>query len=246
MTDWKALSHAYGEASEIPVLIAQLSLDSTDSKNPLWEELWSRLCHQGTVYSASYAALPLLLEYVQTLSPETRTMPLVLIGAIIASEDLHGIERRPLDIIDRISVAARRLTDDCLRARGHDITEFAYLLQAATIFDGDLFWGQRLDCLVAGEFDGHCPSCSHKLHLVVGKYGFFVTAEEWVGSTSCDPERAPIAPVQAATLSRRAAWLHESAVQHEQSEYALWIRHLFGMTTCPSCAHSFEVARAID
>lgn len=244
--DWKALSHAYGEASEIPVLIAQLSPGTTDPKNPLWEKLWSRLCHQGTVYSASYAALPLLLEYVQTLPPEKRTMPLALIGAIIASEDLHGIERRPLDFIDRVSSDARRLTFECLRAGGHDTTEFAYLLQAATIFDGDLFWGQRIDCLVAGEFDGHCPSCSHELHLMVGKYGFFVTAEEWVGPTSGDPERLPIAPTQAAALSGRATWLHDIAVQHEQSEFALWIRHLFGTTTCPSCAHSFDVAPAID
>jgi hypothetical protein len=246
MTDWKALSHAYGTASEIPALIAQLSLETADPKYPLWEELWSRLCHQGTVYSASYAALPLLLEYAQALPPEKRTMPLVLMSAIVASDDLHGVERRPLNIIDAISPSARHLTEECLGAGDHDTIAFAYLVQAATIFDGDLFWGQRLDCLIAGEFDGRCPSCSHELHLVVGKYGFFVTAEEWVGPTSRDPERAPIAPAKVESLSGRAAWLHETAVQHGHSEFALWICHLFGTTTCPTCGQAFEVAHAVD
>lgn len=246
MTDWRALSHAYGEASDVPALITQLSADCADPSHPLWEELWSRLCHQGTVYSASYAVLPLLLERTNSLAPEKRIMPLVLMGAIVASEDLHGVERKPLEIVDRISSDARRLTDECLKASGHDISQFAYLLQAATIFDGDLFWGQRLDNLVAGEFDGRCPSCSHELHLVVGKYGFFVTAEEWAGPTGRDPERMPIAPVEAVALSGRAAWLHEIAIQHDQSEFALWIRHLFGITTCPTCGQALEVARAVD
>ena len=245
-TDWKSLSHAYGEASDIPALIARLSADCADPTHPLWEKLWSRLCHQGTVYSASYAALPLLLERAQSLAPEKRIDPLVLMGAIVASGDLYGIERKPLDIVNRISPEARRLTDECLQAGAYDITEFTYLLQAATIFDGDLFWGQRLDCLIAGEFDGCCPSCSHELHLVVGKYGFFVTAEEWVGPTTHNPERVPIAPVEAAALSGRAAWLHETAVQHNHSEFALWIRHLFGTTTCPTCGQALEVARAVD
>lgn len=243
-TDWKSLSHAYGEASDIPVLINQLSADCADPSHPLWEKLWSRLCHQGTVYSASYAALPLLLERTESIAPEERIMPLVLMGAIVASEDLHGIDRKPLDIVNRTSADARHLTDECLKAGGHDITEIAYLLQAATIFDGDMFWGQRLDCLIAGEFTGRCPSCSHELHLVVGKYGFFVTLE--VGGTDYPQSvRVPIAPVEA-ELSGRAAWLHETAVQHNHSEFALWIRHLFGTTTCPTCGQALEVARAVD
>jgi hypothetical protein len=244
--DWKALSHAYGEASAIPALIAQLSANTADWSDPLWEDLCGSLCHQGSVYSASYAALPLLLERTESLPAEKRVMALVLMSGIVASNDLRGIERRPLDVIDAISPVARRLTDECLKAGKHDSATFVHLLQAACAFDGDVLWGRHLEYLIDGDYPGHCPSCSHELHLAVGKYGFFVTADEWVGPASRDPERVPIAPVEAAALSGRAAWLHETAVQHDHSEFALWIRHLFGTTTGPICGQALEVARAVD
>ena len=37
------LSHAYGEASDVPALIAQLSSDTADAGHSLWEELCGRL-----------------------------------------------------------------------------------------------------------------------------------------------------------------------------------------------------------
>ena len=30
-----------------------------------WFELWSRLCHQGTIYTASYAAVPVITEAIK-------------------------------------------------------------------------------------------------------------------------------------------------------------------------------------
>jgi hypothetical protein len=59
MTDWRTLNHAYGNAADIAGLLQQLS---PEPKASVWEELWSRLCHQGTVYSASFAALPALAD----------------------------------------------------------------------------------------------------------------------------------------------------------------------------------------
>src|SRR4030095_9930537 len=110
--DWKALSHAYGEASAIPALIAQLSANTADWSDSLWEDLCGSLCHQGSVYSVSYAALSLLLERTESLPAEKRVMALVLMSGIVASNDLRSIERRPLDVIDAISPVARRLTDE--------------------------------------------------------------------------------------------------------------------------------------
>src|ERR1700722_4715931 len=54
------LQHAYGPADDIPPLLHRLRLDPTP-KNPNdepWFSLWSALCHQGDVYSGSYAAVP--------------------------------------------------------------------------------------------------------------------------------------------------------------------------------------------
>ena len=59
MPDWKQLRHAYGSAEDLPYLLRQMF---PDPSAPVWNELWSCLCHQDTVYSASFAALPVLLE----------------------------------------------------------------------------------------------------------------------------------------------------------------------------------------
>lgn len=62
---WADLSHAYGSAADIPVLLRQLAgstgpKDGYDSEP--WFTLWSSLCHQDDVYDASYAALPHIVE----------------------------------------------------------------------------------------------------------------------------------------------------------------------------------------
>lgn len=63
--DWQVLTHAYGPATDIPNLLRQLALDSTPRsgyQDEPWFSLWSALCHQEDVYSASFAALPHVVE----------------------------------------------------------------------------------------------------------------------------------------------------------------------------------------
>ena len=49
--------------------------------------MWSRLCHQGTVYTASYAALPLLADIAERHGPAGYVAALDLASAIVASTD---------------------------------------------------------------------------------------------------------------------------------------------------------------
>jgi hypothetical protein len=60
---WAELQHAYGAASNIPALIQQLAAlpDSADNKEP-WFTLWSSLAHQGDIYSATFAAVPHVIQ----------------------------------------------------------------------------------------------------------------------------------------------------------------------------------------
>lgn len=242
MTDWKALSHAYGEASNIPALIEKLSRDSNDIA---WGELWNYLCHQGTVYSASYAALIPLLKFVQTLAPSERLVPLMLMGAIVASDDIVGMDERPVDIIEQIAPALQQLAEESLRLSENDTATFICLLEAAAAFNGDLFWGKYLNHLVDGEFPGRCPVCQHDLYIVIGADGFFVTAQDWVKPRDTKSRRAPIAPAERASLSGRSNWLHDTALQYHQPDVASWIRHIFGTTECPACDMGCDVAQAI-
>lgn len=60
-TEWHWLAHAYGRATDIPGLLKQLASatgPATSAASEPWHTLWSALCHQDDVYTASYAAVP--------------------------------------------------------------------------------------------------------------------------------------------------------------------------------------------
>ena len=61
---WATLSRAYGSAADIPPLLRAVAADlahSSPTEGP-WFNLWSALHHQGDIYSASFAAVPHLVE----------------------------------------------------------------------------------------------------------------------------------------------------------------------------------------
>lgn len=60
---WAELQHAYGSASDTPDLLRKLqSLPDAEGDSEPWFSLWSSLAHQGDVYSASFAAVPHIVE----------------------------------------------------------------------------------------------------------------------------------------------------------------------------------------
>ena len=66
---WSRLSHAYGDATDVPDMLRQLAVlaeqnAGEDSKESvvLWARLWSCLCHQETAFDASYAAVPHIVD----------------------------------------------------------------------------------------------------------------------------------------------------------------------------------------
>ena len=62
---WAELRHAYGDAADIPGLLRQLDdLPPGGDKSEPWFSLWSALAHQDDVYSASFAAVPYVVNAV--------------------------------------------------------------------------------------------------------------------------------------------------------------------------------------
>ncbi len=118
--DWSALRQAYGSAEGIPDLLDRASMDTRAGHVPesAWFEVWSSLCHQGTVYTASYAATPRLVEIARTRSGRSQIDPLLLIGCIELGR-LEGGPAIPLDLQSAYSQAldeARALLAAALEA----------------------------------------------------------------------------------------------------------------------------------
>ncbi|MGH3734458.1 MAG: hypothetical protein ACRDT6_02375 [Micromonosporaceae bacterium] len=60
--NWPQLGHAYGKADDLPGLLRAVAGHDEGSAEKALDDLWSRVCHQGTVYSASAAVVPFLTE----------------------------------------------------------------------------------------------------------------------------------------------------------------------------------------
>lgn len=240
MTDWASLRDAYGEASPVPDLLQRLSTDDTD---PVWHELWSRICHQGTVYSASFAALPRLLEWSQGIAPAQRTMVLMLAAAIVRSRDVSsGLESRAA-AVESTCGAFHDLAVEAMNQPGLAEGDFIHVVQAVLSFRGEQLWGTVLDQLNSGEFAGVCIQCQADLNLVIGRYGFFTSVDEWVNRPNC--KRTPIESAALSRLAGVSKWLHDQAIRCNQQQVAAWIPYIFGTTRCPSCNSSLEVSEAI-
>lgn len=163
MTDWASLRDAYGSAEQVAALLAAAEQAGTGDGSA-WDDLWGRLCHQGTVYSASYAALPALATMCLRHTAGGYSPALHLIAAVIAStdgpEDPASIRRRyAREIADLRPVAAANVQ------HAADDTDFIYGLEALMAVEDGGVWQRNLHYLANGELSLQCPSCDEDLLL---------------------------------------------------------------------------------
>ncbi|MBP5861138.1 hypothetical protein QBA57_11940 [Streptomyces scabiei] len=244
MTDWSRLHHAYGTAEDVPGLLDAVGPDALD---PLWNELWSRLCHQGTVYSASYAALPALTEMARRWSAADRQMPLCLAGSIVASTDRpYGGDDPQVAYASQISVLAR-LTEEALQDPGLTGNPASYVNLLGTLlsFQGVEVWGEQLDGLNDEEYEVPCPSCGTENFIVFGECGFFSTTDSMYMKASTSAGQVPLRPHSPAALDGLGRRLHSRALADGQSDIARRLTYVFGDAQCAECDVVFSVAEAV-
>lgn len=87
-TDWAALSHAYGAADDVPALLRQAASDG-DAAGEAISELYGNIFHQGTVYSATVAAVPFLAELARS-APGPRAEFVWLLGMLADPHHAYG------------------------------------------------------------------------------------------------------------------------------------------------------------
>ncbi|MEV7600510.1 hypothetical protein AB0O91_24375 [Kitasatospora sp. NPDC089797] len=255
MTNWSQLSHAYGPADDIPALLERIT---AERKAELWSELWSALCHQGSVYPASFAALPWLARTAEGGDREQAVNALVLAGAITAGAgQLHGdgelCEAGQLrgagelrgagDVRAEYAAEIEALLRAVHRYRrtAADRADYVHLLEAMLGFEGvegwseDLAWG-----LGNEEFEVSCPDCEAGLFLVFGEAGHFSTSHDY--ALSEDVAGRPLRPADPAAMDGIGRRLHDLAVADGQPGVAHALTYVFGAATCPDCEADFPVA----
>jgi hypothetical protein len=107
--DWARLGLAYGDASNVPALLdhARRAPAGGWYTDEPWFSLWSALCHQGDVYTASYAAVPELVAIAQARREEHAAARecLLLAGMIELERALPDGGRRPPSLWPEITGA---------------------------------------------------------------------------------------------------------------------------------------------
>jgi hypothetical protein len=91
--DWSKLEQAYGSAGSIPNHIADLASTDADTRGQAYSDLVSTIAHQGTRYSASAPAIPLLLELLDRPDLPDKHRPLYVIAILVGG--LFGLGDGP-------------------------------------------------------------------------------------------------------------------------------------------------------
>jgi hypothetical protein len=77
--DWPNLSHAYGEASDVPVMVKALLSDDVDERYDAFFQLLGNIWHQGTVHEASAYVVPFLIKMLSSpITPDRARIALIL------------------------------------------------------------------------------------------------------------------------------------------------------------------------
>jgi hypothetical protein len=115
---WTELTHAYGAATNIPQLLRDLETypPSEDPQAEPYFSLWSALCHQGTVYPASFAAMPHLVAALGHRPERAPWTLFSLVGAIEAARAQIDDVEFPADLAAPYFEALQKLPAIAMRA----------------------------------------------------------------------------------------------------------------------------------
>ncbi len=224
--DWTEVQDAYGSAEAVPGLLDQAAGLPSDAG--VWNDLWSRLCHQGTVYQASFLAIPALGEMARLTPPMPHSQALNLLAAIAGSTDVSGTpdtRERYADALASCLPAA-----EAYAAAAADDTDFCYALSVVAGLRGERVWHQVLTFLADGTVPGGCPECGEDLCV------FLDTIPARVCLSWVEPPDGPeLVLAKADTIEGYAQGMLVMAGRHSRGNVTHRLLALLGDGQCPAC-----------
>ena len=239
---WAELTHAHGDASDIPEVLERLSAGDESAVG----DLASALCHQGSVYGASLAVVPHLVNIAQRIEDvELRANTLVLVGLIASSShnrseghlasDIDAAYRAALPHASTLAVATLK--------QAFEPYDAVYLLQTAAWLNGFSTLGRVLSAFLDEEFTVACPKCECELYVWPNEdeAGFSTASEDPIDSPTAP--RTPIiaGPNPGSAHETQYQWLLEVGGESALSVIGLQLPYLFGTGSCPACNAPFTL-----
>jgi hypothetical protein len=110
--NWRALRHAYGLAEDVPSLLRLLLSDDPDVRADAFEQLFSNIWHQGTVYEASAYAVPFLLRMLSDERTPDRPGVLTLLSSLATGSSYLAVHHREGDDVFDLRRSLARKGED--------------------------------------------------------------------------------------------------------------------------------------
>ena len=253
---WTELYHAYGSASDVPKMLSDLRCASDEESwnRLLWYDIAGSLCHQGTVYTATYAAVPHLTDMLNDADEFRRFYLIILLGWISASTDKAPIPKEfESDYKNAIDVAAK-VALELLLSQDYEKGDYIYLLQSVAGLHSCQGPDNKLETMVVNkQYEVYCPFCREFLVAAIRESGFYVFAattnsfnplteeievklrniidEDWKGVINCQDS---------------FGWLFSISRLKGHHDICLGLRCLYGDTTCPRCKGIFNLMESFS
>ncbi|GAB4581246.1 MAG: hypothetical protein Fur0022_39930 [Anaerolineales bacterium] len=92
--NWSELTHAFGEASDLPVLIRALASEKAHEREEALSVLFTNIWHHGVVFEASAYVVPFLAELAQNPDVADRNELLVLLAHLATGNSLLEVHEQ--------------------------------------------------------------------------------------------------------------------------------------------------------
>lgn len=169
---WSSLTHAHGRADDVPSMLRTLETARSGVDRDLaWEQLWSSLCHQGMIYSASYAAVPFVVDLARERPPSEQLLFWIFVATIAAEGEASDIPRALHGAYQAALVRARATVEASDWSR-LDADERPWLVSALANLQGERAVARAVEGLIDGEIALACPACDGDVYVSVSQAPF--------------------------------------------------------------------------
>jgi hypothetical protein len=201
------------------------------------------------VYTASYAAVPHIVELGAGLEPPHQLMCWAFVGSVARSTDGPPIPDDLRAAYDGALARCEPLIRATLLARRFEAHEVVYLLGAIAAVRGHRGLSYALDYLCDG-FEPHCPRCQAQLSVELDSERLFVTVDEPAPPRAT--RRLPIDwpdPAPGRADPSLPIWAEPRVTEYlltlaEASGHPDLVTQLIaweGTATCPACEYDFAL-----
>jgi hypothetical protein len=115
LRDWSLLQHAHGDASDVPEKLVALGSDDASKSNAALEWLYDSIWHQGTVYNATIASMPVLLKIADDVRADRSRVIEFLVALAIGCEiDYLPFSYAPSKMVAQWEEKVSRLSKETL------------------------------------------------------------------------------------------------------------------------------------